>query len=197
MAPTNRADLRKNILALRDQLPSDERAKKSQTIANRLWDIPAFPASATILFYVNFRSEVETLPLISTCLKKGIRICVPLTITADHRLLAYQINDLELDLVKGYCGIPEPDPKRLRLVEPSAIDTVIIPGSVFDKQGGRLGYGGGYYDRFLQYHAPRALRIGVAFDLQVIEAVPVEPHDQNLNYLVTETQTIHIGGEQR
>ena len=197
MPPNNRSDLRKNILSLRDQLPPNEQALKSRAIADRLWKIPALADSATLLIYVNFRSEVETIPLINTCLKKGLRVCVPLTITAEHRLLAYEITDLERDLAKGYCGIPEPDPQRLTLVEPNTIDTVIIPGSVFDQQGGRLGYGGGYYDRFLQYSADKALRVGVAFDLQLIDEVPTEPHDQNLNYLITETKTIHIGGEKR
>ncbi|MDH5525252.1 MAG: 5-formyltetrahydrofolate cyclo-ligase [Desulfobulbaceae bacterium] len=197
MPPSIRADLRKKILAQRDRLPPAERSQKSKAIAERLWAIPAFAGSATLLIYVNFRSEVETLGLIKTCLQKGMRVCVPLTVMAEHQLLAYEINDPERDLVPGYCNIPEPDPQRLRLVEPAAIDTVILPGSVFDEQGGRLGYGGGYYDRFLQYHAPQALRIGVAYDLQLIEAVPVEPHDQQLHYLITESKTIYLGAEQR
>jgi 5-formyltetrahydrofolate cyclo-ligase len=67
-----------------------------------------------------------------------------------------------------------------------------MPGSVFDLRGGRLGYGGGFYDRFLQTAAPQALRIGLAYDLQVVAAVPLQRHDQQLDYLVTETRTIRV-----
>jgi len=135
---------------------------------------------------------VETLPLIAHCLKKGVIVSVPLTLAGDHRLIPYAITDPNRDLAPGYCGIPEPL-KTLPLVNPASIEIVVAPGSVFDAQGGRLGYGGGYYDRFLHTAAPQALRIGLAFDLQVVEAVPLESHDEQLDYLITETRTIRFG----
>lgn len=192
MNADERAALRKEVLAARDGLLPQTRTEKSRAIADRLRGLPDFARAACILFYVNFRSEVETLPLIGECLDRGKEICVPLTIMADHRLEAYALGDPGLDLVPGYCNIPEPA-RGLSRVDPARIDVVIVPGSVFDAGGGRLGYGGGYYDRFLANEAPHALRIGIAFDLQVIDAVPVEPHDQRLHYLVTETRTIHTG----
>ena len=73
-------------------------------------------------------------------------------------------------------------------MDPATIDTVLIPGSVFDPSGGRLGYGGGFYDRFLTEAAPRAIRLGVAFELQLVDQVPMEPHDQYMDILVTEQQ---------
>jgi len=187
-----RTTLRTKILAARDSLPPEERQRKSQAITERLLALPEFSASHRVFSYVSFRSEVETLPLIAHCLSIGTAVSVPLTLPAEHRLLAYGITDLGQDLAPGYCGIPEPL-TTLPLVDPASIELVVVPGSVFDVHGGRLGYGGGYYDRFLQTAAPQALRIGLAFDLQVVAAVPLESHDQQLDYLITETRTIHMG----
>lgn len=185
-----RTTLRKKILAARDGLPLAERQRKSRAITERLLALPEFANARNVFAYVGFRSEVETLPLITHCLKRGTTVSAPLTLPAEHRLLAYAITDPSRDLVPGYCGILEPL-TTLPLVDPASIEVVIVPGSVFDARGGRLGYGGGFYDRFLQNAAPQALRIGLAYDLQVIAAVPLETHDQPLDYLVTETRAIH------
>lgn len=188
----DRATLRTNILAARDSLPPEERQRKSRAITERLLALPDFAAARSVFAYVSFRSEVETLPLIAHCLNRGVTVSAPLTLPAEHRLLAYAISDPIRDLAPGYCGIPEPA-KTLPLVDPASIEVVVTPGSVFDARGGRLGYGGGFYDRFLQTAAPQALRIGLAYDLQVIEAVPLKSHDQQLDYLITETRAIKFG----
>ncbi|MCK5232622.1 MAG: 5-formyltetrahydrofolate cyclo-ligase [Desulfobulbaceae bacterium] len=181
-----RNDLRKKILAQRDSLLPDDRAQKSSSVIEHLWRIDDFSSTKTLFVYVNFRSEVETLSLISQCLDKGMRVTVPLTLPDESGLIPYRVINPDQDLSPGYCSIPEPDPRRLSTVEPNEIDTVILPGSVFDRQGGRLGYGGGYYDRFLNNKAPQAVRIAIAFQLQVVPEVPLLPHDQRLHYLVTE-----------
>ena len=184
-----RTALRMQILAARDSLPAEERQRKSRIITERLLALPEFIAARTVFAYVSFRSEVETLPLIADCLARGVAVSVPLTLPAEHRLLPYAVTDPGRDLVPGYCNILEPL-KTLPLVNPASIEVVVTPGSVFDVRGGRLGYGGGFYDRFLQTAAPQALRIGLAFDLQIVESVPLETHDERLDFLVTETRTI-------
>ncbi|MDH3921502.1 MAG: 5-formyltetrahydrofolate cyclo-ligase, partial [Desulfobulbaceae bacterium] len=108
------------------------------------------------------------------------------------RMIPLLIKDPEQDLVPGYYNIPEPDPKKSLRLEPGEIDAAVIPGSVFDIHGGRLGYGGGYYDRFLLNDAPQAKRIGLAFELQVVDNVPLEPHDQPLDILITEERIVNI-----
>lgn len=187
----DRTTLRKKTLTARDSLSPGERQQKSLAITERILALPEFVKARSVFAYVSFRSEVETLNLIAHCLAKGMTVSVPLTLPAEHRLLPYAITDPNRDLAPGYCGIPEPL-KSLPLVDPASIEVVITPGSVFDPRGGRLGYGGGFYDRFLQMAAPQALRIGLAYDLQVIEAVPLENHDQPLDYLITETLTIPL-----
>jgi len=184
--------LRNHILELRNALPLIERHAKSLLILKKLLEVEEFQKSRTIFTYVNFRSEVETIPLIRHCLQHGQQVTVPFTDRQAKRLMPYRIIDPEAELAPGYCGIPEPDPFTAATIDPKIIDAVILPGSVFDLRGGRLGYGGGYYDRFLANDAPQALRIGVAFEIQVIDSVPTMPHDQPMDYLITEARNVKI-----
>jgi len=185
-----RQRMRKQVLAKRDLLGIRDRHEKSAAITERFLSMPGMDSWETLFVYVNFRSEVETLQLIQRCLEKDKRVVVPLVDSAQSTMIALQVTDLDEDLQPGYFDIPEPDPAKTSRVDGKEIDVVVLPGSVFDIEGGRLGYGGGYYDRFLVNDAPQACRIGLAFELQVVPAVPLEPHDQRLDYLVTEKRTI-------
>lgn len=195
MLQTERKQLRRAILANRDRLTPDERGQRSMAATANLLALDEIRNAKTIFTYVHFRSEVETLPFIRQCLGRGIRICVPRTLPHDHRLEPILISDPAQDLAPGYCGIPEP--RRAFIgppLDPGSIDVVLAPGSVFDPEGGRLGYGGGYYDRFLAEQASQALRVGLAFELQVVDRVPLLDHDQRLHILVTETRIIRCTG---
>ncbi len=184
-----RNKLRRRILARRGQMSAEERRTKSALIAGRLLAMPEFKRAGTIFIYINFRSEVETMALADKCLELGKRLCVPVTITAERRLAACLLTNPEGELRPGYCRIPEPDISKAKLIAPQEIDIVLLPGSVFDRSGGRLGYGGGYYDRFLAREAPDALRIGLAFELQIVDEVPLMAHDMRLHYLLSESET--------
>jgi 5-formyltetrahydrofolate cyclo-ligase len=184
-----RAHLRRRVLTVRDNLSPEFRAAASLAIAERLWHLPLFAGAHTLFTYVNFRSEPETGSLIHGALAAGKVVTVPYTVVGSH-LLACRIQDPTLELHPGYCSIPEPDPVKSPPVAAGSIEVVLLPGSVFDLQGGRLGYGGGYYDRFLAKDAPQALRIGLAFEKQVVDNLPLEPHDIPLHLLVTEDRLL-------
>jgi 5-formyltetrahydrofolate cyclo-ligase len=186
----DRNKLRKLILQKREDLTLAERKSKSKAIIDNLWQIEQFAEAGTVFSYVNFRSEVETLPLIRQALARQIRVSVPLTLVAESRLEAYEILNPAKELKPGYCEIPEPDPDQVKGIDPGEIDVVLLPGSVFDIRGGRLGYGGGYYDRFLDLEAPHALRIAFAFELQVVDKVPLLAHDKRIHFLVTEERIV-------
>lgn len=173
-------------------MSSDEQAVKSSAACDRLWSLPAFQQAVNLFIYVNYRSELATIALIERCfMLPGRRVTVPLTIPKEG-LEAYLIKDVQHDLAPGYCAIPEPVIDRVVKFDPAKIDVVVLPGSVFDLQGGRLGYGGGYYDRFLANDAPQAIKIGIAYEMQLVEEVPLLPHDQSLDYLVTEKRVVKI-----
>ena len=192
-----RAEIRKKILLQRDNLAAADRQQKSLQIGERLWQLAAFRQAQTLFVYVNFRSEVETLPIIKRCLVAGKTVAVPLTDSQRKQLLPFLITDPARDLRPGYCAIPEPDPERAEPCAAENIDLVILPGSVFDEQGGRLGYGGGYYDRFLVEKAPAAKRVALAFDLQIVAELPLLPHDQKYDWLISESRTISPQSGQR
>ena len=192
MVNDERQMLRNKILGARDLLSASERHEKSSSAIQNFWSLPEMKRWSTLFVYVNFRSELETLELIRLCLSQGKRVAVPLVDASTVSMIPLLIQDPEKDLVPGYYGIPEPDPQKSLRVAAREIDAAVIPGSVFDIQGGRLGYGGGYYDRFLVNEAPQAKRIGLAFEMQVVEKVPVEPHDQPLDILITEKGIVNF-----
>ncbi len=187
--------MRKRILQKRDNLSEEEREKASAKILNRLESLVAEKKAEYIFVYVNFRSEVITMPFIESMLAKGKKVIVPFTMVAEKKLLPVIITSPQKDLSFGYCNILEPDIKirqdPTRIIKPSLIDLAVIPGSVFDKRGGRFGYGGGFYDRFLSGEAPQALRVALAFSLQIEERINLQPHDQPMDIIISEDKIYH------
>ena len=186
----HRSQLRKERLAERGRLDAAQRRNKSEQIQALLLEQPVIVHAKHLFIYVHFRSEVETLALIEHCLAKGKTVSVPVTLRKESRLLAVQITDPATQLEPGCFGIPEPTDEQIAhaTIDPTQIDAVLVPGSVFDPLGGRLGYGGGYYDRFLTQDAPQARRIGLAYAVQIVEQVPMEAHDQYMDMIITEQQ---------
>lgn len=187
----NGKEMRSRILAARDSLTADEMSAKSSAICETLLSLDEIQNSSTIFLYVSFRSEVQTIDLLNTLIENGKNVCVPITYVKEKRLDAIHITDPDKQFVPGYCNIPEPAPAILttNLVSPESIDAVILPGSVFDERCGRFGYGGGFYDRFVSA-IPKAHRIALAYDLQIVEQAPLQPHDELLDLVITETRVI-------
>jgi 5-formyltetrahydrofolate cyclo-ligase len=187
-----RQRLRRLFLAQRNALSAADRRTNSVRIADILMTLPEFRRAQRLFIYCHYHSEVETLDLIHRCLQAKKNVSVPLTDPDRARMLAIEVIDPATELAKGYKGIPEPLPlvAAIRQVSVDQIDVAVIPGAVFDRSGYRLGYGGGYYDRFLAEQAPQALRIGLTFALQVVEALPVCTHDVPVDILVTETEVL-------
>ena len=184
--------IRKELLAERDRLNRSEQEEKSRKIEERICGLAEFKKATTVFTYVDFRSEVITTALIDRMLEMGKKVVVPLTLREERDLLPVAIRDRHRDLAPGYCAIPEPvvSLRESARVSPASIDIILLPGSVFDLRGGRMGYGGGFYDRFVSLKAPRAVRIGLAFELQVVERAPLQTHDELLDILVTEERTV-------
>ena len=184
----NRLKLRQETLQRRDLLPPEDQAAKSTVIQNQLTCHSSIVNARHVFIYVHFRSEVQTLPMIKKLLESGKTVSVPVTLSKQSKIIAVALTDPGNQLTPGYYGILEPTPETIAsaTVAPATIDTVIVPGSVFDNLGGRLGYGGGFYDRFLSLDAPQAQRVALAYELQMTAQVPVEPHDQCMDHVITE-----------
>jgi len=188
--------LRKEIFARRDSLTAEEILAKSRDIAQQLARLPFYQKeeSQTIMFFLSFRSEVETREMVEDNLARGNRVLVPKSLPEERKLIPSQLLDFEKDLAPGAYDIPEPRPEALRPVNPEHIDLLIVPGVAFDLQGNRLGYGGGYYDRFFERLRPGVPLVALAFELQIVRQVPVEPWDRRMDWLVTEKRVIQTAG---
>ena len=184
--------LRKDVLLQRDKLSRIDQQTRSKRIMERIIQTTWFQSAANIFVYVDFRSEVITRPLIDYMLNHGKTVIVPVTLLKEKDLLAVTVTDPNRELSPGYCSILEPieEIRETQRFSPDLIDIIFLPGSVFDERGGRMGYGGGYYDRFVSRKAPQALRVGLAFALQMVKEAPLQAHDELLNYVVTEEQIV-------
>jgi len=183
-----RESLRKRILKRRNKEPEDSRRKKSQRIRERLFSLNEFKKAHTILFYYSKGSEVETREMMEEALREGKRVLLPKV--RGREIYLGEIKDLEKDVEKGIFGLLEPKEVSFKKISPQEIDLIILPGIAFDLKGGRIGYGKGYYDRFLRKILERISLVGLAYDFQVVKNIPSEKHDRRVSRVITETQII-------
>lgn len=169
--------------AARRSLSDAERRAASQRIVERLLALPELRAAGNILLYAALREEVDLATAVAPLRERGARTLFPRVRGEELELVAAA--DL-LTLQLGHRGVREP---AGRTVDPAVVDVAIVPGVAFDPRGGRLGAGGGHYDRLLARLPDAALRIGVGFACQLVPHVPTEPHDQGLSVVVTEGGT--------
>jgi 5-formyltetrahydrofolate cyclo-ligase len=185
--------LRSELIAVRARLTLDERAAKSRAVAVRLDGLPAFHGARTLALYAPLGTEVDALGIARRALERGVRVVFPRAVAGERRLEFARCDPSAL--VRGSLGAGEPPADALP-VALEEIDCVIMPGVAFSTDGLRLGRGGGYYDATLRA-MPRATRIGVAFDLQVVPALPREPHDALLDAIVTEARILAFARDSR
>jgi len=179
--------LRKRILTRRDKESKDRRRKKSRKIRKRLFSLEEFKKAHTILFYYSKGSEVETKKMIEEVLRKGKKVLLPKV--RERKIYLGEIKDLEKDVEKGIFGILEPK-ETSRKTTPKGIHLVILPGIAFDCKGRRIGYGKGYYDRFLKKFPRTIPLIGLAYDFQVVNHLSSERYDRRVWKIITERRII-------
>lgn len=170
------------LTRLRRPLPKD-RAERSAAICRHLTDLPGLKEATTILSYRATELEVDLSAFHAWVVEQGKILAFPVCYSAGY-MEAYVPNSPE-SWEQGRYGIWAPVPERSRLVDPGELDAVILPCVGFDDQGRRLGHGGGYYDRYLS-RCPRAMRILAAFEVQRLEEVVTEAHDQSAHATATE-----------
>lgn len=180
-----KSSLRKEILTKRDDQDEQEINEKSKSIAEQFISLPVVQAGKIFLLYSSIKSEVSTRLIAEELLKSGKTVAFP-RIIGDNRMSFHKVSSLE-ELTDKQWSIPEPADNAPQ-VSPEEVDVAVIPGIAFDRHRCRLGWGGGYYDRFL----PKSdcFSIGLAFDLQIVEDVPVEDHDHPLDMIITETRVL-------
>ena len=178
--------LRKRVLAVRMGLDRDQVKVSGQAILERVLGLEAYRRAKLVHTYVSSKeNEVDTRALIGTCLKEGKRVAVPVVMPGTKTLSHALIDGLD-QLVVGPWGLAQPDPAAAAWLPAEArIDLVVVPGLAFDRRGQRIGWGGGYYDRFLAQ--VQAVKIGLCYDALVLDCIPGEPHDVPVDLVVAET----------
>jgi len=179
--------MRRRLRSIRDALSRNERAGLSRRLEQRLEAFEGFRRAARIMFFVTHGSEVCTERMIERACRKGKEVVVPVVDSVTDELRAAKITSLKRGLAVGAYGVREPN--ECVYAEKRDIDLVLVPGIAFDRAGHRLGYGRGYYDRWLK-GIPRALRVGICFDFQVVDRVPRSRTDKSVGTVVTERRTI-------
>ena len=162
-----------------------EKSQKSDIIKHKLFSEEEFKKARLVMFYVSLKDEVNTLNMIDEALKVGKRVCVPVILKEDKRLVAGEIKDRKKDLERQHFGIYQPKTGKVKEVGLEDIDLVVVPGVAFDRYNVRLGRGHGYYDRFLCALPNKTKTIGLAFDFQVVENLPKDSHDIPVSKIIT------------
>jgi 5-formyltetrahydrofolate cyclo-ligase len=178
-----KVELRRHFLAQRAVLTLAEIEHKSTVIAEYVRALPAFHVSHTVMMYMALPQEVQTMQIVAQARQLHKRIAVPV-VSGDH-LGAVELSDDPAQLRRGRFGILEPYGTQ-SVIQPQEIGYIAVPGVAFDARGGRLGFGKGYYDRFLGQLPATTYRCGLAFSIQVVSCVPQEPHDLCMHGIVTE-----------
>ena len=178
-----KTELRRHLLAQRAILTPAEIEQHSAVIAAYVCALPAFCVSPTIMVYMALPQEVQTMSIITQARQSQKRIAAPVTRGQD--LVALELSEAPMQLRRGRFGILEPCGTQ-RVIHPQEIGFIAVPGIAFDARGGRLGFGKGYYDRFLRQLPATTYRCGLAFGIQVVSCVPQASHDICMHGIITE-----------
>ena len=178
--------VRKKMLRRRNSLSSEEVINLSRKIEINLFSWKKFLNCNHILYYLSFGNEVRTDAMIARSLRLGKKVYVPRISKILEKMEVCEIKNLETKYTLNSFGIREPCGANVKVVSPLKIEAVITPGLAFDELGGRIGFGGGYYDKLFLELTKRALRIGVAYDFQKVKPLHQDPWDNRVNNIITE-----------
>lgn len=180
---------RKEILSLRNSMSIEEVASRSEEIKNKLISTPMYAEAKHIFSFLSFNKEVLTKPIIDDCLQKGKKVYIPLCNMEIREVVLCSFDGWN-KLRPNRMGILEPAKDSIRISDRKVLDLAIVPGAVFDKAGNRIGYGGGYYDKFFSSLKKNIVKIAVCYSFQLVDHIAPDPHDVPMDYIITEKEII-------
>lgn len=183
----DKAILRKSILSQLRDLPQKEHEQRSIAIMAKLFDDPIFQSAQTVGLTISRYPEVNIMPLIEHCWRLGKRVAVP-KCDPQKRTMTFRLLESMDQLEVVYMDLQEPNEAMTEAIDAGDIDLLVVPGVVFMETGYRIGFGGGYYDRYLAGY--RGATRSLAFDVQIADSVPVESHDIPVASIITEKRII-------
>lgn len=184
--------LRKEILKKRESIDGIKKDKMDAEILNKFYESRYYKEAIKIFIYISYSSEINTRDIINRALKENKRIYVPRTEIKTRVMDAVEISSLD-NLVESSYGILEPS-KDEPCIDPNDLDLIVVPGVAFDRNGGRMGYGAGFYDRYFKKinsgNIGRITKLALAYDFQVVNEVPMGELDVPVDYILTEKDFI-------
>mgnify|MGYP001592007099 CR=1 FL=1 len=186
----SKVNIRKSILNQRQLYDSETRMKWNDSIFTKLINSEFYKKATVIFIFVNFGNEVNTHQIINRAISDNKIICVPRIPSKATGIEIFKINNLS-ELKSGYYGILEPL-ENCPKVAIENVDLIIMPGVAFDRHGGRIGYGAGFYDKFLNKTNKKIDRIALAYQFQVLDEVPMNELDATIDGIITEEEIIMI-----
>jgi len=186
----NKKEIRQQMIQKRKSLSTKDLKDKSLKIFHQLQGTEPYKSATKLMTYVPFQEEIHTTLLIEDFLKKNLQVFIPVTKPKEKLIVISELLDLEKDLESGHFGVLEPKAYAFRPKDPKIIDLIIVPGLAFTKSGYRIGYGGGYYDRFLPTLDQKPTTIALALDFQIVDSLPLDDFDVPVDMIVTESQVI-------
>ncbi len=181
--------LRKWMRLMRSQLPEREKLEMEREFQKRFFELPEITGAKMVYCYVSYGTEADTIGLIRELLARGIRVAVPRV--EEHEMVFYRIDGFH-QMERGYLGILEP--RKLCDKADDARAPVLTPGLAFTEDGLRIGYGGGFYDRFFS-REPDHLRIALAYPFQMVGTIPTTQYDKPVHRIITPDRVIKTGGK--
>jgi len=185
----NKDEIRKIIKRRRNSMSENEVTTKSRIIIEKLMKTDEFKNSKNIMIFLSFNNEVYTYDLIEKCIELGKRVIIPYTVKDTCEIIPTVLGNIEEDLNITSYGYMEPKKEKIQPVDEKDIDLTVVPGLAFDKNMNRIGFGKGYYDRYLEKTRIDAKKIAVAFDYQVLEEIPSEVFDVKMDSIITDENT--------
>jgi 5-formyltetrahydrofolate cyclo-ligase len=181
-------NIRKEVLMKRSKMKAEEKELKDNIILEKLFETNLYKNARNIFTYISFGDEINTIKLIERALKDNKNISVPKTYRETRTMNAIFIPCLK-ELKENHMGILEPIDDSI-VIKKEDIDLIIVPGAVFDKDFNRIGYGGGYYDRYLEDIAYKNNKVVLAYDFQIVDKIEKEEHDVKVDIIITDKQIL-------
>ncbi len=188
----NKENLRKKFIDLRENLSQSEIDFLSEKLFKNLTETSLYKNAKSIFIYISVGKEAPTIKIIEDALSKGKIVLVPKVISKEKKMYPVRINSLN-DLVPGVFNIPEP---REVIIEDFDPDLTIVPGLVFDRSGNRIGYGGGYYDRYLSSIKSSTIKLAYGYSFQLTENFKSEVYDVKMDYFLSEDGLLERGQDE-
>lgn len=188
--------IRREKLKIRREMTIEEKSNYDKIIKDKFFESSFYKESENIFIYISYDSEINTKDIIMRAIKEGKKIYVPRTEFSTKLMNAVRIENFD-NLVESRYGILEPK-KDEPFIDPNDLDLIVVPGVAFDKNGGRVGYGAGYYDRYFKRinneNKSKIIKLVLAYDFQLIDKVPTDEEDVLIDAVMTEKQFIKSWG---